>query len=197
MTTDTRTGADIVGTSLARAGATHAFGVPGGEVLGLMQGLDNAGINFALVRHENAGGFFAEGLWHSAGSLPILVATLGPGVANAVNVVANAMQDRVPLIFLTGCVDAAEAESYTHQVLDHQALLSAIDEVKIMDFPEEDGTAIGDAVVMGAEGDGMRRLTRENCDYLAKLPMAGTVSSVNVSVATGICLFEAVRQRQS
>lgn len=53
------------------------------------------------------------------------------------------------------------------------------------------------AVVMGAEGDGMRRLTRENCDYLAKLPMAGTVSSVNVSVATGICLFEAVRQRQS
>lgn len=62
MTTDTRTGADIVGTSLARAGATHAFGVPGGEVLGLMQGLDNAGINFALVRHENAGGFFAEGL---------------------------------------------------------------------------------------------------------------------------------------
>lgn len=126
MTTDTRTGADIVGTSLARAGATHAFGVPGGEVLGLMQGLDNAGINFALVRHENAGGFFAEGLWHSAGSLPILVATLGPGVANAVNVVANAMQDRVPLIFLTGCVDAAEAETYTHQVFDHQAMMRPI-----------------------------------------------------------------------
>ncbi len=52
------------------------------------------------------------------------------------------------------------------------------------------------ALVMGAEGKGMRRLTRENCDYLIKLPMAGSVSSLNVSVATGICLFEALRQRR-
>ena len=50
-------------------------------------------------------------------------------------------------------------------------------------------------LVMGAEGEGMRRLTLENCDFLVKLPMAGTVESLNVSVATGICLFEAVRQR--
>ncbi|MCH4564077.1 23S rRNA (guanosine(2251)-2'-O)-methyltransferase RlmB [Halomonas sp. EGI 63088] len=51
------------------------------------------------------------------------------------------------------------------------------------------------ALVMGAEGKGMRRLTREACDTLVKLPMAGSVSSLNVSVATGVCLFEAVRQR--
>lgn len=51
-------------------------------------------------------------------------------------------------------------------------------------------------LVMGAEGSGMRRLTREHCDYLAKLPMGGSVSSLNVSVATGVCLFEAVRQRR-
>ena len=53
------------------------------------------------------------------------------------------------------------------------------------------------AVVMGAEGDGMRRLTREHCDLLVKIPMAGTVSSLNVSVATGICLFEVLRQRNA
>lgn len=53
------------------------------------------------------------------------------------------------------------------------------------------------ALVMGAEGQGMRRLTRESCDHLVHLPMAGSVSSLNVSVATGICLFEAVRQRAS
>ncbi len=50
-------------------------------------------------------------------------------------------------------------------------------------------------LVMGAEGAGMRRLTRETCDFLVRLPMQGSVSSLNVSVATGVCLFEAQRQR--
>ena len=51
------------------------------------------------------------------------------------------------------------------------------------------------AIVMGAECTGLRRLTAETCDQLATIPMVGTVSSLNVSVATGVCLFEAVRQR--
>ena len=70
------TGADLLAEQLAAAGATHAFGIPGGEVLALVDALERAGIHFRLARHENAAGFMAEGLWHATGALPVLVAPL-------------------------------------------------------------------------------------------------------------------------
>ena len=148
----TRTGARIIGDALAAAGATHAFGIPGGEVLALMQGLNEAGIDFVLTKHENAAGFMAEGLWHATGAPGILIATIGPGVANAVNTVANAHQDKVPLIFLTGCLDAAEAETYTHQVFDHQALMRPVTKASFRAAPGAVGAMIEKAIAIATSG---------------------------------------------
>ncbi len=120
------TSANIIAQYLANAGVKHAFGIPGGEVLSVINALADHGIEFTLVKHENAGGFMAEGTFHASGAPGVLIATLGPGVANAVNFIANAFQDRVPVIFLTGCVDDKEAMTYTHQIFDHQALLKPV-----------------------------------------------------------------------
>ena len=122
----TRTAAQLIAKRLYEAGCRHAFGIPGGEVLTMMQALQDAGLEFVLVKHETAGGFMAEGTFHATGAPGVLLATIGPGITNAVNVVANAAQDRVPLILLTGAFDAAQAQSYTHQVLDHVALMKTV-----------------------------------------------------------------------
>ncbi len=118
--------ADALARRFFEAGCRHAFGIPGGEVLTLIDALEGAGIRFTLVKHENSAGFMAEGIWHRTGAPGLLVATLGPGALNAVNVAANAEQDRVPLILLTGCVDPDEALTYSHQVIDHAAVFAPV-----------------------------------------------------------------------
>jgi acetolactate synthase I/II/III large subunit len=118
--------AQVIGRRLYEAGCRHSFGIPGGEVLAVMEAIHAAGVTFTLVKHENSGGFMAEGAYHRTGAPGVLLATLGPGVANAANAVANALQDRVPMLFITGCVDEEEAASYTHQVFDHAALMRPI-----------------------------------------------------------------------
>ena len=118
--------ADVVARRLFKAGCRHAFGMPGGEVLTLVDALEKAGIKVHLAKHENCAGFMGEGVHHTDGAPVILLATLGPGALNGINVVANAHQDRVPMVVLTGCVDAAEAATYTHQVLNQQAVFTPI-----------------------------------------------------------------------
>lgn len=122
----TRRNADLIAEKLHAAGCRFAYGIPGGEVLTIMDALHQAGIHFRLTKHENFAGFMAEGSWHATGAPGILVATIGPGVANAVNVVANAYQDRVPLLVITGCLDDADADTYTHQLFDHRAVFKDI-----------------------------------------------------------------------
>jgi len=123
---DTIRAADALARRLYAAGCRTAFGMPGGEVLTLIDALEAAGIRFILAKHENAAGFMAEGVHHRDGAPGILVGTIGPGTLNGVNTVANALQDQVPLIVLSGCMDADEAQTYTHQVVDQGAVFRPI-----------------------------------------------------------------------
>ena len=68
----------------------------------------------------------AEGTHHANGAPGVLMATVGPGVVNAINTVANAWQDQVALIFLTGSIDYANTHRFTHQVFDQSSLLKPI-----------------------------------------------------------------------
>jgi len=120
------TAAQLIAQRLKEAGCTHVYGIPGGEVLVLMEAMREVGIEFILTKHENNAGFMAEGAWQATGRLPVLLTTIGPGMANAVNVVANAKLDRVPLIFITGSVDPWERHTYTHQVIDHGAVVRPV-----------------------------------------------------------------------
>ena len=123
---DTIRAADALARRLFVAGCRTAFGMPGGEVLTVIDALQAAGIRFILAKHENAAGFMAEAVHHRDHAPAILVGTIGPGTLNGVNTVANALQDQVPLIVLSGCVDADEAAQYTHQVVDQRAVFAPL-----------------------------------------------------------------------
>lgn len=129
---------EVIAERLYDAGCRHAFGIPGGEVLALMDAMDRAGLGITLVKHENSGGFMAEATYHANGAPGVLFATIGPGIANAANAIANAWQDRVPIIVLTGCVPAVDAHTYTHQVFDHVKFLEPVTKAS---FRVEAGTA--------------------------------------------------------
>ena len=144
--------ADALARRLYAAGCRRALGMPGGEVLTLIDALEAAGIRFILAKHENAAGFIAEGVHHQDHAPAILVGTIGPGTLNGVNTVANAFQDQVPLIVLSGCVDEAEAQTYTHQVVNQRAVFEPITKAGFTLTPDAAHVIADKAVTIATEG---------------------------------------------
>lgn len=111
------------------------------------------------------------------------------GITAVTRKVASGAAETTPLIQVTNL-------ARTMRFLKEQGiwLYGTSDDAKESLYQTSLTGALG--LVMGAEGQGMRRLTQEQCDGMMHIPMLGQVSSLNVSVATGICLFETLRQRQ-
>ena len=112
------------------------------------------------------------------------------GITPAVEKVASGAAETVPFIAVTNLARAMG------ELKDREIRLIGADQDAERDLysVKLEGPL---AWVLGAEGEGMRRLTRENCDELARIPMLGTVESLNVSVSAGICLAETRRQRRA
>lgn len=110
------------------------------------------------------------------------------GLTPTVRKVASGAADLVPLVKVTNL-------SRTLKTLKQKGVwvMGTSDKAQGNYFQQD--FTVSMALVMGAEGAGMRRLTEKQCDLLLSLPMAGKISSLNISVATGICLYEANRQR--
>ncbi len=118
--------ADIVARTIANYGARQAFGMPGGEVVTLIAALNQAGVAFLLTRQESGAAIMAAGYATATNTPGVLVTTLGPGLANAVNGIADASQEHVPLVVLAGVVDRAVRGRYTHQIVDQGAMLRGL-----------------------------------------------------------------------
>lgn len=112
------------------------------------------------------------------------------GITPVVRAASAGAADRVPLVRVTNLVRALETLK-TNGVWVTGLAGDAARSIYELDFTGPT------ALVAGGESDGLRRLTRDTCDHLAAIPMAGDVESLNVSVATGIALFEVLRQRRA
>src|SRR5438874_9998495 len=114
--------ADVVATTLRDAGVSRMFGLPGGEMLDLLEAVRNVGIDFILTRHEAVAALMADAAGQLTRRPGVCVSTLGPGAMNLTLGVANAFLDRSPMIAITAAHATTAAPFATHQNLDLNAV---------------------------------------------------------------------------
>lgn len=120
------TNADVIAAALKAEGIEYAFGLPGGEVVVLIDALRRAGIKFLLVGHEASAAFMADVTGQITGRAGVCVSTLGPGATNLVSGVANAFLERSPVLAITAQIPNDLYPSFPHQRLPLERLFGAI-----------------------------------------------------------------------
>ncbi|MEO3884679.1 thiamine pyrophosphate-binding protein [Nonomuraea sp. B5E05] len=118
--------ASVMADYLVGAGVSHVFTYPGDPTIEFLEALRRSGCEVVLGRREGTAVFMAEGYAQATGRLGACVSTLGPGSTAIVNGVAAATWDRVPMLAISGQIETAREQFFTHQVVDHQALFGPI-----------------------------------------------------------------------
>lgn len=122
--------------------------MPGGEVVTLLDALGKAGIRFVLARQETSTAIMTAGAFAARGAPGLLLTTIGPGLANAVNDIADAAQERVPLIVISGVVDHSVRSRFTNQAFDHAALLRPLVKASFEIEADDAGATVARAIAL-------------------------------------------------
>ncbi|MCC6612849.1 MAG: thiamine pyrophosphate-binding protein [Anaerolineae bacterium] len=118
--------AQVLARQLYDEGVRTAFGLPGGEIVEVVEALRQVGIDFVLVRNESSAVYMADVAARLTGNIGVAVTTLGPGAANAYAGLAHAYLDRSPVLLITAQTDPQRVGTHTHQVLDLQACFQPV-----------------------------------------------------------------------
>jgi len=120
------TTAEVMAESLIAAGVRSIFAYPGDPIIEFMEKTRARGIDVVLARREGTAAFMAEGFAMATGAPGVCLSTLGPGSTALLNGVAAANLDRVPLVAISGQIETAREQYFTHQVVDHKLLYSPV-----------------------------------------------------------------------
>ncbi|WP_433297187.1 thiamine pyrophosphate-binding protein [Pseudonocardia sp. CA-142604] len=118
--------AEVMAEALVAAGTSSIFAYPGDPIIELMERCRARGVDVVLARREATAAFMAEGFAQATGSPGVCLSTLGPGSTALLNGVAAAHLDRVPMLAISGQIESAREQYFTHQVVDHKLLYSPV-----------------------------------------------------------------------
>jgi len=124
--TDAPSTAAVMAAYLRGAGTRFVFAYPGESIIELTEAARTTGIEVVLATREGTAAFMAEGMAMATGRPGVCLSTLGPGSTALVNGVAAATWDRVPMLAVSGQIEAAREQAFTHQVVDHKLLFSPV-----------------------------------------------------------------------
>jgi acetolactate synthase-1/2/3 large subunit len=194
--------AEAVAAELYRAGVRVVFGLPGGETVELLDALRRRGIEFVLTHSESAAVFMADAHARVSGLPSAVLATLGPGAANAVVGAAHAFLDRSPVLIFTAQKPDALLPDYTHQVLDLQALYTPVTKASLKVTAGYAAQAVVDALAIARQGrPGPIHLQISNEDaaqttFVARAEAVAPETSADrpAAIAAAQCLLETARR---
>jgi len=117
---------DVIAAYLEAIGIQHIFGYPGDPSVEFLEACNRRGMNFVLARREGTAGLMAQAAGMLTGQPGVALSTLGPGSTNLVNAVTNAYLDRTPMLAISGQIDTQRLPTFTHQVVNQEALFGPV-----------------------------------------------------------------------